>query len=313
VSPASNARSSHPDWPLKSFWAVSANVENALLNPQCTSGPPNQSLPIMRPGEDGVFGLIALPDTEGGKPDRMKMHMVVNSAHWSECRNESYGGPYLAISALADRGNNGILTYLNRAGQPTKLSFGMTLMDVDSVPPATRGAPDGSKRYSQGHVWLEATWGGIKRWVFIELVPDTRLAPSNGGGWADVHVRFNWHMYNSMLYPGADYIYKSGTILSTQCSSERLTIPVLDRSATYVNPATRDRSRHDYTIDIQAVFDCLNRRGEWGASPMPSHPIPVTGISFAIEQDDRYYLDGTFTGNTAPNSIWIAVDSVRID
>jgi hypothetical protein len=32
-----------------------------------------------------------------------------------------------------------------------------------------------------------------------------------------------------------------------------------------------------------------------------------------IEQDDRYYADGAFTGVTAPNAIWIAVDGVRLE
>ena len=81
-------------------------------------------------------------------------------------------------------------------------------------------------------------------------------------------------MYNSMLYPGADYIYKSATVLSTQCAPEKIAIPVLDRSVTFVNPATRDNARHEYSIDIQAVFDCLDRRGEWGPSPMPKLRSP---------------------------------------
>ena len=314
VSPNSNAASSHREWPSDSFWAVIANVEDALLNPNCTTGPPSQSLPLMRPGEGGVFGIVALPDTEAGRPDRMKMHMVLNSENWGECRKSSYGGPYMSVGAQTDRGNNnGILTYLNKAGEPTRFSFAVTLMDVDSVAPVKRGASVGAKRYGQSHVLIEATWGGIKRWVFIELVPDVRLVPGTNQGWADVHVRFNWHMYNSMLYPGADYIYKSATVLSTQCAVEKIALPVLDRSVTYVNPATRAAARREYSIDIQAVFECLERRGEWGASPMPKHPIPVTGLSFGVEQDDRYYLDGVFTGVVGPNTIWIAIDSVRLN
>ncbi len=314
VSPVSNAASSHRDWPSNSFWAVVANVEDALLNPKCTSGPPSQSLPVLRPGEGSVFGLVALPDFEAGRPDRMKMHMALNSEHWADCRSASYAGPYMSFTAQTDRGNNdGILTYLNKPGEPTRVSFAITLMDVDNVPPETRGAPAGSKRYGQSHFQVEATWGGIKRWVFIELVPDVRLVSQTDRGWADVHVRFNWHMYNSMLYPGADYIYKSGTVLSAQCTQEQVSVPVLDRALTYVNPATRDKARRSYSIDLQGLFDCLNRRGEWGASPMPSHPIPVTAISFGLEQDDRYYLDGAFTGVVGPNSMWIAVDSVQLN
>lgn len=312
VSPSSNSASSHRDWPANSFWAVVANVEDAILNPDCTNGPPGQSLPLKRPGEGGVFGIAALPDTEAGKPDRMKMHMVLNSAHWTECRTASYGGPYMAFAAQADRGNNGILTYLNKPGEPTTLTFGMTLMDISKESPEIYGAPAESKRYSQSHVVIEAMWGGVKRWIFIEVVPDTRLVARDDVGWADVHVRFNWHMYNSMLYPGADYLYKSGTVLSAQCAAEKVSVPVFDRKVTYVNPATRDRARRDYSIDMQGVFDCLNRRGEWGAAPMPSHAIPVTSVMFGLEQDDRFYVDGRYTGVSAPNLLWIALDSVRL-
>ena len=313
MSPSSNAASSRGTWPAHSFWAVIANVEDALLNPHCTDGPPGQSLPVKRPGEGSVFGLVALPDNEAGKPDRQKMHMVLNSQHWSGCRDSSYGGPYMAFAAQADRGNNGILTYLNQPGSPTRLSFGMTLMDIDSVPPERYGAPAKSRRYSQSHVVIEAMWGGVKRWLFVELVPDVRLVPGTAEGWADIHVRFNWHMYNSMLYPGADYIYKSGTVLSGQCAAEEVSITVLDRTLTYANPATRDKARRDYTFDMQRIFDCINRRGEWGGAPMPSHSVPITGITFGMEQDDRFYLDGKFTGVAAPNLLWIAVDNVRLN
>ena len=29
----------------------------------------------------------------------------------------------------------------------------------------------------------------------------------------DVHVRFNWHLVNSFLYPGADYVFKSAAVM----------------------------------------------------------------------------------------------------
>ena len=34
---------------------------------------------------------------------------------------------------------------------------------------------------------------------------------------------------------------------------------------------------------------------------------------FGMEQDDRFYLDGSFTGVSAPNLLWIAVDSVKLN
>lgn len=313
VFPRANAASSDGTWPTRSFWAVVANVEDAMLNPLCVNGPPGQSLPVAPPGTGEVFGLAALPDFETGNPDRVKMHMVLNSQDWSACRNGSYGGPYLAFAAQAERGNNGILTYLNVPGAPTSLRFGSTLMDIAGGRPELYGAPAGSKRYSQSHVVIEAIWSGIKRWLFIELVPDVRYVSGTAEGSADVHVRFNWHMQNSMLFPGADYLFKSASTLTRQCATDGVEIRVLDRAATYLKAASRPDARRDYSIDLQRIFDCLNRRADWGAAPMPAHPVPIIGIMFGIEQDDRFYLDGEFTGVSAPNALWIAVDSVRIE
>jgi hypothetical protein len=43
-----------------------------------------------------------------------------------------------------------------------------------------------------------------------------------------------------------------------------------------------------------------------------THPVPITAVSFGLEQDDRFYLDSRFTGIVAPNLLWIAVDDIRL-
>lgn len=314
ISPASNAASSDSMWPLHSFWSVIGNVETAFKNPLCANGPPGQSLPFDRPGSGTLFGVIALPDGEAGVPARRKMHLVLNSWNQAACRSQSYGIPYLSFGAQADRGNNGVIAYLNVPGAKTRLQFGMTLMDIADANPGTFGkVPDGVERYSQSHVLIEAMWGGRKRWLFIELLPDARrnlAAPDSG---IDLHIRFNWHMVNSFIYPGADYVFKSATVLTSQCRTEGIDVPAQSRAMTYNNPATRGQSRREYSIDLQGVFDCLSRTGAWGTDTMPLHAIPVTAIHFGVEQDDRLYRNGLFTGATAPNALWIAVDSVSVD
>lgn len=314
ISPASNAASADATWPLHSFWAVIGNVEEAFDNPLCANGPPGQSLPFDRPGSGAMFGVIALPDGEAGAPARKKMHLVLNSWNRAACRTQSYGIPYLSFGAQADRGNSGVITYLNVPGAKTRLRFGMTLMDIADASPDSFGkVPDGVVRYSQAHVLLEALWGGRKRWLFIELLPDARRDLNAPDGGIDMHVRFNWHMVNSFIYPGADYVFKSAAVLTDQCRKEGIDVPTQSRALTYRNPATRGQARHEYLIDLQAVFDCLSRTGAWGPETMPAHAIPVTAIHFGIEQDDRLYRNGLFTGATAPNALWIAVDSVSVD
>ena len=118
-------------------------------------------------------------------------------------------------------------------------------------------------------------------------------------------------MVNSFIHPGADYVFKSAALLSTQCSAESVSVPAHDPRLTYVDAATRSSSRIDYTIGLQRAFECLARMSTWGADPMPSHPVPVTGIHFGIEMDDRLYANA-FAGHTLPNALWIAVDSIDL-
>ena len=314
ITSASNAATSGSTWPLHAYWAVVANVEEAFDNPRCADGPPGQSRAIRTPGSGGLFGVLPLPDAEGNSLARRRMHLVLNSLNETDCRANSYAIPYLSFGAQADRGNDGVLTYLNQAGSPSTLRFGITLMDLaDKRADAFAQPLPGDTRYSQAHVLIEAMWGGKKRWLFVELLPDPRKGADGGAATVDAHLRFNWHLVNSFLFPGADYVFKSAAVLTTQCAEENVAIPALDRSATYVDPATRSRARTNYAIDLQKVFACLDRLGAWGAEPMPSHAIPVTGIHFGIEQDDAFYRNGEATGERAPNAVWIAVDNVSLD
>ena len=309
VNPASNAASSDGTWPRDSYWVVTANVEPAFTNPLCANGPPGESLPVQAPGTGSLFGLAALPDGESLRPDRRKLHLVLNSWNAAVCRERSYAIPYLSFGAQADRGNNGVITYVNKPGSKTVLSFGLTLMDIAEKNSAFGATLPGTSRYRQSHVLIEATWGGRKRWLFVELLPDARRASNDDG--IDAHVRFNWHMASSFIYPGADYVFKSAQLLSRQCAQENVSVPVQQAGSTYVDPSTRGASRVPVAIDLQRVFDCLQRLGTWGADVMPSHPVPITGVHFGIEIDDRLY-SSSFTETTLPNALWIALDSIEI-
>ena len=314
INPVSNAATSEPSgWPQDSFWVITANVEAAFDNPRCANGPPGQSQQITHPGTGSLFGVAALPDGETSHPERKKFHLVLNSLNMNECRTSSYGIPYLAFGAQADRGNNGPITYLNRPGMKTVLKFGMTLMDIAERNPAFATTQRALRRYRQSHLLIEAIWHGKKRWLFVELLPDARRSDGVVDTGIDAHIRFNWHMVDSFIYPGADYVYKSAAVLSAQCAQERVLVTPPSPSNTYLDAATRENSHIEYSIDLQRTFDCLDRLATWGAEPMPTHPIPITGIHFGIEMDDRLYRDGAFTGQTAPNALWIALDDIHLE
>ena len=314
INPVSNAATSEASgWPQDSFWVITANVEPALDNPRCANGPPGQSRRITPPGTGSLFGVAALPDGEASHPERKKFHLVLNSWNTNECRSSSYGIPYLAFGAQADRGNNGPITYLNRPGMKTVLKFGMTLMDIAERNPAFATTQQVLQRYRQSHLLIEAIWYGKKRWLFVEMLPDARRSDGVVDAGIDAHIRFNWHMVDSFIYPGADYVYKSAAVLSAQCAQERVFVTPPSPSNTYLDPATRVNSRVEHSIDLQKTFDCLDRLATWGVEPMPTHPIPITGIHFGIEMDDRLYRDGSFTGEAAPNALWIALDDIRLE
>ena len=313
ISPASNAATSGSNWPTQGFWAIIANVENSFDNPFCVDGPPGQSRAVRRPGEGELFGVTSLPDSEARNANQRKMHLVLNSSSQSACRLQSYGIPHLSFGAQADRGNSGVITYLNSAGAKTVLSFAMTLMDIaDHRPDAFDPPMAGETRSSQAQFVVEAVWGGKKRWLIVQVLPDPHTDAAMNGN-VDTRVLFSWHLVNSFLYPGADYAYKSAAVLSRQCAAEGVSVPTMDRSSTYSDPATRANSRRHYTIDLQKAFDCLGRMGTWASEAMPSHPIPITGVHFGIGQDDVFYRDGVATSLRSANAIWIAVDGVRLE
>lgn len=313
ISPASNAATSDASWPTRDYWALIANIENSFDNPLCIDGPPGQSAAVGMPGSGALFGVVALPDSESdAASSRQKMHLVLNSMPYSRCRTQSYAIPHLSFGAQADRGNGGIITYLNQPGAKTTLRFAMTLMDIaDKRPDAFGDAGEGHTRSSQAQFVVEAMWGGRKRWLIVEVLPDPHTDASMGT--VDTRVQFTWHMVNSFLYPGADFAFKSAAVMSTQCAAEGVAVPTMKRSATWGDPATRAESRTDYSVDLQKAFDCLARLGTWGSESMPSHPVPVTGLHFGIGQDDAVYQDGTSTARRLPNAIWVAVDGVRIE
>jgi hypothetical protein len=225
------------------------------------------------------FGLLAARQ-RAGRPDRMKMHMVLNSTIGTTAAAAATAA-VPGVFGARRQGQQRRADVPQPSGAPATLRFGMTLMDSAGEHPELHGAPAGAKRYSQAHVLIEAMWGGVRRWVFVELVPDVREVAGTAEGSVDVHVRFNWHMVDSLLYPGADYLYKSGTVLTAQCEADGLAIPVLDKAATWVNPATRAAARRDYSIDLQRSPVSTPRR--WGAAYRGIHP--VTAVVFALEMD----------------------------
>lgn len=252
------------------FWVVSANVEPAL-DPNCNSGPPNQSEAVGQPF-GSVFGVAVQPAPS--QPWRNEVVLAVDLSHRPRqlterpaCRTRDYV-PFLGFGAFSGRGaGEGPLAVLG-AGAAPLLRFDLRLVDSNArvfgsgepVPPAPRGQYAG--------VIVEAQWGGLKRWVWIDLLNAFALpAPS-------VRVPWNWTVRDSVYYPGAEIVFTSGDTLRRECGTEGLELPA-------IAPATLAHGRPvPVRLDLERLFACTAPL--FGAAPPPG-PLPVTSVNFFVE------------------------------
>lgn len=269
----SNAASSEAANPSDNFWVVTVNVEQAYDGDSaCISGPPNQSVPISAPGA-GLVSLVVLPDATTRGPARKQAHLILNT-NYENCRKI----PFVSYGANSGFGNGGNapIAVLRDGRSPTALSFAATLLEL---------AP-GDDLQNAAYVFVEAVWGGRKRWAYIYLL-DRNLSANLD------RQRFNWNIRESVWFPGADIVYRDIPQLNAECAWTPGWTPL---SA----PLSAIGVRRSYLIDLQSLFACLG--SSRFSEPIPaSGPIPITGIHFAIEQ-----------GPARNNWTHVAFDSVSL-
>ena len=269
----SNAASSESTHVTDNFWVVTVNVEQAYdAASECISGPPNQSVPISAPGT-GLVSLVALPDVASGAPTRKKAHLILNTSY-DNCRKI----PFLSYGLHSGFGNGGNapIAVLRDRQQPTELRFAATLLEM---------AP-GQDFQNAAYVFVEAIWGGRKRWAYIYLLGRNLSANLD-------RQRFNWNIRESVWFPGADIVYREIAQLNSECAWTAGWMPLAP-------PLASIGERRTYAIDLESLFACLGS-SRFSEPIPPSGPIPVTGIHFAIEQ-----------GPARNNWTHIAFDSISL-
>jgi hypothetical protein len=263
--PSSNSSSSAASWPLDRFWVISANneraygAEGACSDSGPNTGPPNQSKPVAAPGQ-GVFGV----DVSGHKAT-----LAIDTKSFPNCVSPTDKGkiPFLSIGAQTGRGQSQPITFLNDPSYPTVLKFRATLEDVA---PAGVASSTNQARANFGYVFVEAQWGGLRRWVFIDLFARVPGGPSF------VREHWNWNVRQSMWYPGAEIIYLAADRLVATCNSATISGSMI--------PVTKGASAN-YSLDLETIYRCLGAVPDkaW-SDALPQTPLAITGVHWAIEQ-----------------------------
>ncbi|MCK7592688.1 hypothetical protein [Pseudomarimonas salicorniae] len=255
------------------YWVVGANAEPAG-DAACNSGPPNQSEAIAAPFED-VFGLRFGPPEDGRAPWRNEWLLAVDLAHRPrqladrpDCVTRDYI-PYLGVGIASERGGGGApLARFEPGRTGPLLRLGLRLVDSNAevfdagqpIPPDPRGQHAG--------IWLEAHWGETRRWIWLALFssfehPDEVYA-----------APWNWALRESFHAPGADIVVASLPALRRSC-------PQQDWPGPSPAPAAwQEGVRHEFVLDIGALFDCLGARFQ---QPPPSAKLELTGVHGWIE------------------------------
>ncbi len=289
------------------FWLVSANSEPAL-DSNCNSGPPHQSEAVVAPFES-VFGVAIRPSLELRRPYQNEVLLAVDLSHRPKqlesrpaCQTREYI-PYLGFGLDSERGSGGGGAPLAMLGGGTAapvLRFNYRLVDSnaeffsegEAAPPRPHGQYSG--------VFVEAQWGGRKRWVWIDLLKAFDVeGPS-------VMVPWNWTIRESFYYPGAEIVFTSGQALRAQCGAEGFDIPSM-APATFAH-----RQPVPMRINLTRLYQCV---GNLFSAPFPAQPapVPVTGVQFFVEVGVRE-RDGQpgLSPIDYDSRLGVAVDSIDI-
>lgn len=245
----SNSATNAPSWPTGNFWVVGANNEPAYS--QLNSGPPNQSMPL---NAGGVYALTAT-----GGAFTLGLDNTQTPKDGSGNDIVAGGIPYLSIGAQMGRGSAGALAFVDPGGPDTYLEFSATKnVEAGAVNP-----------YHAMFAYVEAMWVGAKRTVAISL-----QAQTTG------RKHWNWNVFPSFYYPGAELNFVSIDDLVAHCNLQAASVPKMDGVAV--------GATLDYSIPIRGLFQCIDGGTvsglAWTVARPSGQPLLISGVHLAIEQ-----------------------------
>lgn len=272
------------------FWVLSLNNEpwwwhNNTTGVPNNSGPPNQSLSRVEPGA-GIMGFKPIISTEAGE-NFYRAHMVLNHTYTNPGGYGQNSLPFMSIGAADNRGNGGILGYMNDDYSPSMVTWTSTIFDtVESSPPTV---------WASAHfIVITAEWDGKTRMIQLALFHEGDIKDSqevwgefhwststNGG-----HNHWNWQIQESFYYPGADIVFFDAEDMYSLCGF----------------PMTRlryDGTSAYYSLILDDLYRCASDLSLFDTT-MPYTSVPITGIQWGNEL-------------VGPNiALWTSVHNMRM-
>jgi hypothetical protein len=209
--------------------------------------------------------------------------LVLNTS--SGFTNPSFGKtPYLAFGSWSNRGASPYLPIgaLNPSisSVPSKLKFTQRLWDFV---PSVRYYSTQPAVFAS-YVVMIADWGTSPKAVQLSLFHhnyETSTSSTIG------KYNWNWGIEESVYYPGAEFVAIDTEDVNNFCG---YSIPRLTTIGQEIN----------YSIDMTALFECMDQNGMF-LEPMPSTAdIPVTSVSWALE------------GTGKDGGLWVDVHSMSV-
>lgn len=151
------------------FWVLNLNNEQWWKHDLSTGSPinpgaPGLSLPRVEPGT-GIMGFKPIIWTEGGE-NFYRFHLVLNQTFLNP--QGGFALPFMSIGAAANRGNGGVIGYMNDENSPSKLTWNSKVWDVLENNQADYWA-------SVHALYTIAEWGGKPRMLFVALYHESDL------------------------------------------------------------------------------------------------------------------------------------------
>jgi hypothetical protein len=192
--------------PTAQYWVIVANSEPAF--DQCNDGPPGVSQTIRDPITDPKPALykVAMEQLPSGA---RRAHLIVNASnHPFRCDRPGYQQgphlvlPFLSLGAQNGHGQDGPVAAMNRnTATGSRPQVQWTSRTWGYVPFGCDPAKGVELCYARGvHAgfYAIASWGGVKRLLFVDLVGEADLDYS---ALPPGKTHWNWPVYESFTTP----------------------------------------------------------------------------------------------------------------
>lgn len=279
--------------PGSQYWVIVANSDPAF--DQCNDGPPGLSHTIRNPIADGKPALykVAMEDLPSGA---RRAHLIINASnHPFRCNRPGYSQgphsviPFVSLGAHRGHGQDTAVTTMNRSWpyylrpqvQWTSRTWAYVPFGCDEA----KGVELCFAQGVHGGFYAIASWDGVKRLLFVDLVGEGALDYS---AMAPGKTHWNWPIEESFYYPGAEVATFTSDSLATQCG---INVPGLALDGRWLQ----------HSVDITALFACASNLNLF-SSPMPaSGDVALDGF--------HWYLESVGTRG----ALWISIEDPRVN